>query len=115
MLVNQTTTGKTFIIKPTRGGTTNASTLNYRGTYAATETYEKGDIVRVMTGNSQGVWISVSVAPLINVPPVFPEPASTVTTPPSVNKWEIFALGIQMTNVCQNGNKVVYINATAPA
>jgi hypothetical protein len=84
--------------------------MNYKGTYNSSTTYAVGDVVRVQSGSSQGVWVCVIANPGSGHQPTFPEPATTGGT----NYWEMFTFGIQETSVCAGGSKTVYINATAP-
>jgi hypothetical protein len=112
----QTTDGVILEIEPGGGGGEGA--FGYRGTFDPNDPkgYAKNDIVRVRSGTAQGVWVAVIDVPKDAttqtwVAPVFPEPADQ--TPPSVNVWEMFALGVQEINQCSGGtNKKVYVNAS---
>lgn len=92
------------------GGGAGQSAIRYRGTYSPTETYTRGDIVRVQTGASQGVWICVGDGLPAGTPPVFPEPITTGGT----NNWDMWVFGVQASVDCQNGNRVIYLNASQP-
>lgn len=102
---------------------------NYGGTWNAGVAYFKGTIVRVTaavnyqtTGAGNPVVTStVGVFGCVNntVPavgafmdansiPQFPEPTTGTV------HWECVSLAIQPISVCQNGNKTIYIQSTAP-
>jgi hypothetical protein len=78
--------------------------MSYAGTYSTGSTYYAGQVVRVFTGNSPGLWICVATGSVQNVAPVYPEPAITG----GINTWELFTLGVETSNICIGGNKIFY-------
>ncbi|MDB6022936.1 MAG: hypothetical protein JWQ04_2793 [Pedosphaera sp.] len=92
------------------GRTWRGAASTYRSTYVSSATYAQGDIVRVQSGTSQGVWVCVIANPGAGHQPTYPEPATTGGT----NYWEMWTFGIYCTSVCDDGSKTVDINATAP-
>lgn len=107
---NRTANGFTAQAKVNPPGGNAKGILTYRGTYDPTKSYNQFDIVRVQTGTSQGVWISVSPTPLLNDPPVFPEPV----TVGGANKWEMWSFGVQASVNCQGGSATVFVQASGP-
>ena len=79
------------------GGTGN---MNYRQLYNSTTTYSFGDVVRVLSGSSQGVFVCVSSTPVVGVAPVFPEPMASGGT----NTWDCLALGVGQFGGCAGGS-----------
>lgn len=78
------------------------SGVNYKGTYVVDTSYSVGDIVRVRSGEHQGVYICVKACSADDDPqhvPTYPEPADTA----GVNYWEILALGIRQMTICTGG------------
>lgn len=123
MLTSRTTRG--VVRKPLaqKGGTTTTTPgggINYRGTFDEDNLsgYKKDDVVRVRSGDSQGIWIAVKDIPVVTGTskwerPVFPEPEDTVAG--GENNWELITLGPRATNACSNGtNTTIYANISDP-
>lgn len=70
--------------------TSQTSGMNYRGTYDNANSYAAGDVVRVRSGTSQGIWVCVIDQPASGSAPVYPEPADSSGT----NNWDMLAFGI---------------------
>lgn len=82
--------------------------VTYRGLYDATISYNRGDIIRMQSGTSQGIWICVVDGLLAGTEPLFPEPVSTGGT----NNWDMITFGINVTVGCTAGvTGTFYINA----
>lgn len=121
-IVERTTNGVAIRAKRVTqsGGTTTTGGLNYRGTFDEDNLsgYKKDDVVRVRSGDSQGIWIAVRDIPADPSTskwerPVFPEPEDTVAG--GVNNWELITLGPRATNACFNGtNTTIYANISDP-
>lgn len=89
---------------PAPGGSGN---MNYKGTYSNSSTYKFGDVVRVLSGPNQGVYVCVSVSPVTGVAPQFPEPIATGGT----NTWDTFSIGITQYSGCAGGaTHTFYVN-----
>lgn len=83
--------------------------MNYKGTYNTAISYSAGDVTRVQSGTSQGVWICSATSSIVGIPPVFPEPLSVGS---GSQQWDMFVFGVQQTNNCVSGiNSIVYINS----
>jgi hypothetical protein len=91
--------GTVIPIATTQAVTVGTGGVNYRGTYSSSTSYSVGDVVRVQTGTSQGVWICVLDNPTSSHPPTFPEPVTIGGT----NYWEMLAFGVTTVNVCISG------------
>lgn len=94
----------------TSSGGGGAGNLNYRGTYDSSLTYAVGDIVRKMSGGSQGIWICVITNPTAVNPPTYPEPVLTGGT----NYWDMWNFGIISDTVCSGGSKTQDFSASPP-
>ncbi len=111
--VKESAQGTTFEVLPAAaagGGTGNV--VWDPNPYDPTKSYKAFTMLRCQTnagGASQGVWIAVKDAPAGTVP-TFPEPATTG----GVTTWQMVCFGVQASVDCQNGNKVIFINASAP-
>jgi hypothetical protein len=81
--------------------------MNYRGTWSSSTAYNLEDVVRVLSGANQGVWVCVTAN--TNEAPVWPEPTSGTVY------WNMLAFGALATSVCDGGSKTSYVNATPPS
>jgi hypothetical protein len=78
--------------------------MTYRGTYDNTQSYNVGDVVRVRSGSSQGVWVCVVAQAALGSAPVFPEPADSGGT----NNWELIGPPISQFTACAQGSDQVF-------
>jgi hypothetical protein len=89
--IKESTAGFTLTAKTKKGG--GGGALNYRGNFVLGTSYEEGDIVRVTSGPTRGLFCCV----LANnsVVPVYPEPATPA--------WHLWTFSPQLRYDCQSG------------
>lgn len=76
--IKRSSSGVTIVVKPGKGGTTSAG-ITYRGEYSPGSTYQKNEIVIILTGAAAGTYIC-----LVD---------GTTTAPQHGTKWNSFPMG----------------------